>query len=280
MIKIGEFSKLAQTPVATLRYYDQVGLLKPVSVDPATGYRFYSTSQLPRLHRLLALKDLGFTLEQIETVLTENPSPERLRGMLQLRSAQLAQEVAATQSRLEQVETRLKQLERGPLSRYDVRLKNVEPLLIAYIRATLPHHGAAGALFGEVYEALGEHAADALGPNPGEGGQTLVLCFDTEFKETDVEKAAAFVLRRPAPERGRMKVETLPAVTVAATIHHGSYETIDDAHEAVHAWIEENGYRIAGPDREINLYNAPPFRRDDPTFVTEIQYPIERETEP
>ena len=65
MIKIGEFSKLVQIPVATLRYYDQVGLLKPVAVDRATGYRYYSASQLPRLHRILALKGLGFSLEQM-----------------------------------------------------------------------------------------------------------------------------------------------------------------------------------------------------------------------
>ena len=65
MFKIGEFSRLAQVPVPTLRYYDQVGLLKPVKVDTFSGYRYYAASQLPRLHRILALKGLGFTLEQI-----------------------------------------------------------------------------------------------------------------------------------------------------------------------------------------------------------------------
>ena len=92
MIKIGEFSKLVQVPV-TLRYYDQVGLLKPVEVDRFTGYRYYSAEQLPRLHRILALKGLGFSLEQIGGVLAEGLSPEQMRGMLRLRHAQISQQL-------------------------------------------------------------------------------------------------------------------------------------------------------------------------------------------
>src|SRR5258707_13879564 len=112
MIKIGEFSKLVQVPVATLRYYDQVGLLKPVEVDRFTGYRYYSTSQLPRLHRILALKGLGFSLEQIATVLAEGLTPEQMRGMLRLRHAQISQELAEMHNQLVEVEVRLQQIER------------------------------------------------------------------------------------------------------------------------------------------------------------------------
>jgi DNA-binding transcriptional MerR regulator len=111
MIKIGEFSKLVQVPVATLRYYDQVGLLKPVEVDRFTGYRYYSTSQLPRLHRILALKGLGFSLEQIAAVLAEGLTPEQMRGMLRLRHAQISQFLADLQDQLVEVEARLQQIE-------------------------------------------------------------------------------------------------------------------------------------------------------------------------
>ena len=81
MIKIGEFSKLVQVPVPTLRYYDQIGLLKPVTVDRFTGYRYYSAGQLPRLHRILALKGLGFSLEQIGAVLDEGLTPEHRQAI-------------------------------------------------------------------------------------------------------------------------------------------------------------------------------------------------------
>jgi DNA-binding transcriptional MerR regulator/predicted transcriptional regulator YdeE len=277
MIKIGEFSKLVQMPVPTLRYYDQVGLLKPVKVDHSSGYRYYSADQLPRLHRILALRGLGFSLEQISVVLAEGLTPEQMRGMLRLRHAQISQQIAQSQNQLIEVEARLKQIEREEhLSSYDVILKRVEPLLIASVRTILPQHDTVGSLFSEVYEAIGPHVSEALAPNPCEGGETMVLWYDTEFKESGVDGAAAFRLRYRVPERGRMQVHELAAATMAATIHHGTYNTIHEAHEAVLKWIEANSYRIVGPDREVYLYNKPPIRRDDPSYVTEIQYPVEK----
>jgi DNA-binding transcriptional MerR regulator/predicted transcriptional regulator YdeE len=279
MIKIGEFSKLAQVPIATLRYYDQVGLLKPVEVDRFTGYRYYSVNQLPRLNRILALKGLGFSLEEISAALADGLTPEEMRGMLRLRHAQIRQQLTEMESQLTEVEVRLQQIEREEkMPTYDVILKPVEPLLVASVRAILPVHSAVGALFSEVYEAIGAHVPEALGPNPGEGGTTIVLWYDNEFRERDFDGAAAFMLRCRVPESGRMRVHELPAATMAATVHHGSYNTIGDAHEAVIRWIEANNYRMTGADREINLYNKAPIRRDDPTYVTEIQYPVEKIT--
>ncbi len=277
MIRIGEFSKLVHVPVATLRYYDQVNLLKPIEVDRVTGYRYYSASQLPRLHRILALKGLGFSLEQIGLVLAEGLTPEQMRGMLRLRHAQISQQLVEVQSQLVGVEVRLQQIEREEqLSTHDVILKQVEPLLVASIRAIVPSHREVGALFGEVYQALGVHVYKALGPHPEDGGQTLVLCYDTEFKECEVDGAAAFMLRCRVPEHGRMCVHELPAASMAATVHHGSYNTIGAAHEAILTWIEANQYRIIGPDRELNLYHTMPICQDDPSYVTEIQYPVEK----
>src|SRR5690349_9778780 len=152
MIKIGEFSRMVQVPVPTLRYYDQIGLLKPVEVDRFTGYRYYTVSQLPRLHRILALRGLGFSLEQIADLLEDGLTPEQMRGMLKLRHAQISQQLAEVQSQLTEVEARLHQIEREEqISAYDVVLKQVEPQLVAMVRAILPGHGAVGMLFPEVY---------------------------------------------------------------------------------------------------------------------------------
>jgi DNA-binding transcriptional MerR regulator len=276
-LKIGEFSRLARVPVPTLRYYDQVGLLPPVEVDRLTGYRFYSVSQLPRLNRVLALKGLGFSLDQIATVLAEGLTPEQMRGMLRLRQDQIRQQLSEVQSQLVEVEARLQQIEgEDELPTYDVILKDVEPLLVALVQTTLPNHHAVGGLFGEVYEAIRPWVSDALYPRPEDGGQTLVIWYDGEFKDSDVDGAAAFMLRCRVPESGRVRVEELPAATMAATVHHGSYDTIGRAHEAVIRWIDANAYRIVGPDRELNLHHTMPIRRDNPAYVTEIQYPIER----
>jgi DNA-binding transcriptional MerR regulator len=91
MLTIGEFARLGQVSPRMLRHYDELGLLRPERVDQATGYRFHEVAQLARLHRLLALRDLGFGLDQIDQLLDENLPPEQLRGMLRLRQAQIEQ---------------------------------------------------------------------------------------------------------------------------------------------------------------------------------------------
>src|SRR5881392_1225295 len=81
LLKIGDFSRLAQVTVRALHHYEQLGLLAPAQIDRFTGYRYYDLDQLPRLHRILALKDLGFSLEQIVDLLQSDLSPELMHGM-------------------------------------------------------------------------------------------------------------------------------------------------------------------------------------------------------
>ena len=91
MFSIGEFSHIARVTPRQLRHYEELGLFRPEHIDSETGYRFYSTLQLPRLNRILALKDLGLALTQILHLLDEPISAEEIRGMLTLRKAQIEQ---------------------------------------------------------------------------------------------------------------------------------------------------------------------------------------------
>ena len=72
MIKIGDFSRLSRVSVRMLRYYDDLGLFAPARVDRFTDYRYYTADQLPRLNRILALQDLGFTLQEIKQLLQQD----------------------------------------------------------------------------------------------------------------------------------------------------------------------------------------------------------------
>src|ERR687894_1520910 len=101
MFKIGEFSKLSRVSVKALRLYDELGLLKPASVDQFSGYRYYSAEQLPRLNRILVLKELGFSLEQIGQLLREELTTAQLHAMLRLKQAELTQRLEADRLRLE-----------------------------------------------------------------------------------------------------------------------------------------------------------------------------------
>jgi DNA-binding transcriptional MerR regulator len=113
MFKIGEFSRISRVSVKTLRYYDGIGLLTPARVDLFTGYRYYSADQLPRLNRILALKDLGLSLEQIAALLDDDLPPAEIRGMLRLKRVEIQQHLEEEQARLARVEARLKQIEQG-----------------------------------------------------------------------------------------------------------------------------------------------------------------------
>ena len=107
MLKIGEFSRLSQISIHALRHYDKLGLLQPSDVDPFTGYRHYTLQQLPRAHRIMALKEMGLSLEQISIMLNQDMSVDELRGMFRLKQAEIEQRVREDQKRLAMVEFHL-----------------------------------------------------------------------------------------------------------------------------------------------------------------------------
>jgi len=271
MFKIGEFSKLSRVPVKTLRYYDEIGLLQPAKVDRFTSYRYYSADQLPRLNRILALKDLGLSLAQIGRLLDDSLSPAQMRGMLRLKQAQLQQRVQEEQARLARVEARLRQIERkeSTMPSYDVVTKKVDSQRVAALRDVIPTYGAQGQLWGELVAYLEQHKVKPVGP-------CFTLYYDDEYKEQDVDAEVCEPVSADTPlsNQGRVKIYDLPAIeTMACVIHQGSYDTIGQAYSALLAWIDANGYRIVGPNREVYLRGVE--SGDDPsTYVTEVQFPV------
>lgn len=266
MIRIGDFSSLTRLSVKTLRYYDEVGLLRPLRVDPATGYRYYSASQLPRLYRILALKDLGFALEQIGQVLDGGVSAEELRGMLRLRQAEQSARVQQESERLTRLQATLRLIEQESTMGQDVVLKEIGPQWIASVRAVLPNYAAVGTLYGEVWGLLGPAACPS--------GLPVAIWHDPEYKETDVDGEAGWYLQKPVEPAGRVKVYQLPACTAASIIHAGSFQTLNSSYTALAAWIDSNGYSPAGPARELYLKIGQQVRHDDESYITEIQIPV------
>ena len=138
MLKIGEFAWLSQVTVETLRHYDRLGLLKPDHLDQFTGYRYYSLAQLPRLNRILALKDLGLSLEEVARMVGQQVKPDEIRSILKSQQAELEQGIQEAQRRLARVEARLKQIDQeGKMPEHEVLLKTVEAQWIASVRRTL-----------------------------------------------------------------------------------------------------------------------------------------------
>src|SRR6266699_2050695 len=165
-LKIGEFARVGQVSIATLRYYDQCGLLKPLALDPETGYRYYSLDQLPRLNRILALKELGFPLEQIAQLLEEDLSLEQLRGMFTLKQAQTQHLIDTEQARLTRLAAWIRQIEQeGKMPAYEVLLKQVDALLVASIRDRIPNIAERGHLYETLSKYLDQQGVQSSQPD-------------------------------------------------------------------------------------------------------------------
>jgi DNA-binding transcriptional MerR regulator len=271
MIKIGDFARLSQVSVVTLRYYDEMDLLKPVKVDTFTGYRFYSSDQLPRLNRILALKDLGFSLEQIKLMLADGLTSEQLRGMLTMQRNEVEKRLTDEQERLQRIETRLRQIElEDKMPKYDVVIKNTPAMRVASRRVTVPTNDQVpqylDAAYMEVFSYIHEKGAKQTGPH-----FTLWHSPSDVYENEDVE--AIVPVDRSVKGTERVKVYELPSTQVAAVVHHGNFEDFQQGHAAILEWVDANGYQIVGPYREIYIKHEKGQLSES---TTEVQFAVEK----
>jgi len=271
MFKIGDFSRLSRVTVKTLRYYDEIGLLKPAAIDQFTGYRYYTAEQLDRLSRIVILKEAGLSLEEISSLLTVELSIHRIKDILLGRRTEIRHQMQDAGDRLSRLDRLLKQLEKeGKMPEYQVSLKKVEPMQIASIREVVPGYADSGRLYGELYAYLGKAGVSPSGP-------PIVILYDHEYKEKDVDVEAAVPVSREITESGRIKVSELPGVLqMACVLYKGGYEGISEAYQALMDWIENNGFAIAGNSREVYV-QGPGQTQDTQSYVTEVQFPVEKQ---
>jgi DNA-binding transcriptional MerR regulator len=282
MFKIGEFSRLGQVSSRMLRHYDQLGLLKPSQTDKFTGYRYYTIDQLARLHRIVALKELGIPLEQIAGLLKRdgNLSAEKLRGMLLMRQGELERELKARQTQLVEVEARLRQIEQeGQPSPYEIVVKAVPAQTVASIRAVSPTIEGMGyyclALYAQLYADLRREGIPALQPE-------ITLYHNEEYTETDIEVEASLPIAPSHLQQARPQAEfemrELPAADlVAALIYEGPFTEMTPAMLALLGYVGTHGHTPAGPLRELHLsgpaHDAAGVPQANP--VVELQIPIQ-----
>ena len=269
MIKIGDFSRLGRISVKALRYYDEIGLLKPVNVDQFTGYRYYSADQLSKLNYITVLKNMGLSLEEIETLINNSLTPYQMKDLLVMKKGELKQRLSEEQSRLEQVEKLLTQIEKeGTVPDYKVVIKKTEPQTVASMRGILPTYGDVGEFYGEIFKYLAKKFI--FKPS----GYTMMICHDSEYKEHDVDVEIAVPIKKAIPDSDKVKVYELPGLEQAACfVHKGHYDNINEGYAALMTWMETNGYEPDGQDREVFVT----FNEKDPSKnVTEIQFPVKK----
>lgn len=274
MFRIGEFSRIARVSGRLLRYYDGIGLLSPRRIDPATGYRYYAADQLTRLNRILALKELGLSLEQVAGMIDDKISTDEIRGMLMLKKAQLERSLSEEAARLRHIESRLQQIdEEGALSNYDVVVKSAATQPYLAIRRTFPTMDDAIAMVGDVARAVTARIPDSI-------RDPLVVVAYSDFEEEDLDLEIGFALTRPTnrsvalPDRSEMAMTELPGVDSLATVaRRGPKHQSHLAFGALGLWMDANGYAMAGPSREVFL-ELPLQIPDQEDIVMEIQFPM------
>jgi len=276
MFLIGEFARIGQVSTAQLRRYDRMGLLTPQKVDNFTGYRYYSATQLPQLNRILALKELGLSLEQIGRALNDNVSAQELRGMLFMKKSQIEQMIHEEIARLRYIESRIDQIDtEGIMDEYDIVVKSVPAIKFLATRDIYESVQDARQSIGQLNQLLPSNISSK------KLGYFTAILHSGGFFEGDIDLELGFQVEDnfddsmifDLPGGGQMNISHLPAVEHMVTvtrvgdpqIGHGSYG-------ALARWMEANNFQISGLVREQFIQ----FEVGDMSkMVAEIQYPVQ-----
>lgn len=277
MFRIGEFSKIAQTSVSQLRYYDEIHLFRPKEIDEFTGYRYYSATQLPQLNRIIALKELGLSLDQIHRMVHDDDIvADEIRGMLALKKSQIEQTIHEEIVRLRTIEARLRQIEReGELNEDDVVIKSIPTQSYLSTRLVLPNFYDIRPILKELRTRLPLRlGAKSL-------GRFVVVIHGASFSLENSDIELGYVLNHAVesplrlPNGAQIATRTLPAVKAAATaVRLGPFENGAAPYAALGHWVEENGYKLAGSPRE-EFITFPTLDKKGEDAVVEIQIPVE-----
>ena len=276
MFRIGDFSRIARVSCRLLRYYDELGLLKPAIVDSASGYRFYSASQLPQLSRILVLKELGLSLEQIGRVVGDGVSPAELRAMLLVRRVDIEQNLATEAERLRQIEVRIAEIESGGnFALEDVLVRSEPSHQVLTLRQTMRSFSEARGIIRQLVNTV-----PRLLPGPALGS-LIAIAHSAEFEPDAIDVELGYTLNgdldRAAPivDGVPMQFRRLAGVPhMAVCVRVGLPEQAHLVTAKIGRYVEANGYALAGPSRELFLRAPEPDRMEN--SVVEMQFPIER----
>lgn len=265
MYQIGLFSKMNHVTIKTLHHYDTIGLLKPYKIDAETGYRYYTLGQSYTLHRINALKNIGFGLDDITSII-EGKSKE---NYLLRKKAELLKEIAESTRKLSEVEYYLSEKEDFMQKDYEVLIKKLPEVIVVSKRLVIASHGDLFTVMPEMGEIMAELGCVCAVPE---------YCFniyhDGEYKEHNIDVEVCEAVTKMQDNAKGLVFKKIPEVqTAACMFHKGSYANLPKAYLALTSWMENNGYEPYGLPRESyvdGIWN----KNSEEEWLTEIQFPI------
>ncbi len=265
-LPIGDFSRATHLSVKTLRYYHRVGLLEPADVDPHTGYRRYTTAQIPAAQIIRRFRDLDMPVDEVRRVLAA-PDIETRNELIAAHLSRLEQGLTRTQNAVAALRDLLEHpAEAEPADIGRRRVPATPAAAISDVVDQTDLQSWFSGAFGELYATLDAQQLAAAGPGGG--------IFATELFARDQGQATLFVpCRTPVRAVGRVVPLTVPATELATITHHGPHTGIDRAYGALASYVTQHALAIDGPIREYYLTD----RRgtaDPAQWRTEIGWPI------
>lgn len=270
MYRIGEFSKMNRITVKALRHYDEIGLLKPDYVDEATGYRYYSSGQLPALHKIMALKRIGFSLNEIIAAMDRATTVEAMIHYLKSKQQTTERQIAEEKAKLAQIDSYISMLQKeGFLMKYNIVIKELPEVTVASMRRVIPDYGAFNSFYPEMGRAMQEQNLKCAVPE-----YCFSIYHDGEYRETDIDVEICQAVVAAGRDTETMKFKKInPVKTAACVLHKGPYSTIGNAYAALMEWISDNNCEVISPPRESYIDGI--WNKQDPEeWLTEIQIPV------
>ena len=273
-LKVGEFSRLCQVPAKTLRYYDEIDLFKPSGIDRFTGYRYYTLDQLPQIHRIMALKELGLSLEQIAQLIAANLSTEQIHAMFLHQQQEVQQRVDEELGRLALVRFHLRQLEiEARMPELQIVVKKIEPFSALTLRKVFPAQTDIDQIGHEIQKVVATGTLRSITTPMG-------ILYSDEFKREDQDyefilpEDSAHIHEVALGNGDTLRPREVHGIEMAATyLHQGDYDTLNEATVSLQRWTVANGYMLGCEMRMI--YFRGPMHRVPPTeYLTELQHQI------
>lgn len=269
MFKIGEFSKLTQVSIRMLRYYDEMGLLKPSKIDPWTNYRMYSVEQIPLLNKIVYLRDSGFNIAEIVVILNTGTDSFLLK-QLENKYTEIEKNIQEEKEKLKKIEISKKELfHKESDMHYNISIKSIPAYQVLSLRRVVPNYYYEGELWQELSAFARQTHADV-------SDETFSIFHDAEYKEEWVDIELCAIVKKAGKNKGDFIYRTVnPIPIMASTMVYGEFSNIAGVYLAFADWLQKNSqYKMAGQTRQIVHRGA--WNEESPNeYLTEIQIPLE-----
>lgn len=266
MYQIGLFSKMNRITTKTLRHYEKLGLLMPEKVDDFTGYRYYSSNQLPRLNKILTMKQMGLSLTDIRDIIDE---PNGVEMYLKLKEAELRKTIEEEKRKLTHVQHYMSRLKGETSMNYNPAVKSLPGCIVATMRFMAPNYDS----YFDIIPKMGDEMR-RLGAVCAEPAYCFNLYHDGEYREKDIDVEVCEAVVDYCEDSDMVKFKRIEEVEEAVCVlHKGPYSRLPDAYNFTFDWIRDNGYEVIGLPRE-NYIDGIWNKEDENEWLTEIQVPI------